>query len=137
VRTLIALFVLFAAVPALGATVTCTLPNDNVTRATELCDELRKRLRVRSSEWDNNICASQFLRIGLLDQERRTSRNTAREAVANDVSTALNDFKSTWAVPTAAICGDGTLDTEAPFLEECDDGNNTDGDGCDSACVSE
>ena len=31
-------------------------------------------------------------------------------------------------------CGDGNLD---PPLEECDDGNTTDGDGCDSACQLE
>ncbi|MFC1730257.1 MopE-related protein [candidate division KSB1 bacterium] len=31
------------------------------------------------------------------------------------------------------VCGDGTLDTG----EECDDGNNLDGDGCSAVCVEE
>ena len=34
---------------------------------------------------------------------------------------------------TQSTCGDGTLDPG----EECDDGNTTDGDGCDSECVLE
>ena len=32
-----------------------------------------------------------------------------------------------------ARCGDGTLDA----LEECDDGNTVDGDGCDAQCLDE
>eukprot|EP00357_Protocruzia_adherens_P030655 CAMPEP_0114986614 /NCGR_PEP_ID=MMETSP0216-20121206/8525_1 /TAXON_ID=223996 /ORGANISM="Protocruzia adherens, Strain Boccale" /LENGTH=1320 /DNA_ID=CAMNT_0002349071 /DNA_START=266 /DNA_END=4228 /DNA_ORIENTATION=- len=31
-------------------------------------------------------------------------------------------------------CGDGTLDSSAPFSEVCDDGNETDGDGCSADC---
>ena len=34
-------------------------------------------------------------------------------------------------------CGNGILETRAPLLEECDDGNGTDGDGCDSQCLFE
>ncbi|MFZ6184767.1 DUF4215 domain-containing protein [Nannocystis pusilla] len=33
-----------------------------------------------------------------------------------------------------AVCGDGTID---PPVEECDDGNLTDGDGCSSLCTVE
>ena len=36
---------------------------------------------------------------------------------------------------TAAYCGDGSVDEFR--YEECDDGNNIDGDGCSSACVIE
>ena len=34
-----------------------------------------------------------------------------------------------------ASCGDGTLDTSQG--EACDDGNNTDGDGCSASCQNE
>lgn len=36
---------------------------------------------------------------------------------------------------TLPICGDGIVDNE--FGEECDDGNNTDGDGCSATCQLE
>jgi len=36
---------------------------------------------------------------------------------------------------TAAYCGDGKIDTFK--FEECDDGNNIDGDGCSSTCIIE
>jgi uncharacterized repeat protein (TIGR03806 family) len=38
-----------------------------------------------------------------------------------------------FAQPTSINCGDGTLDPE----EECDDGNNVDGDGCTATCFDE
>ena len=34
-------------------------------------------------------------------------------------------------------CGNGILETAPPLSEECDDGNGTDGDGCDSQCLFE
>ena len=34
-------------------------------------------------------------------------------------------------------CGDGKLDTSTVFEEECDDGNNDSGDGCDQNCKVE
>lgn len=35
--------------------------------------------------------------------------------------------------PPGAVCGDGVVES----IEACDDGNLTDGDGCDSACGRE
>ena len=130
-----ALFFLVA--PVQAATLNCTLPAANVARGLELCEELRVQLRVRSAEWTNDVCATQFFRLGLVEGERRSSTRTANASVAAAVNDALTSFQSTWVRPTRATCGDGTLDTEVPFSEQCDDGNNTDGDGCDSSCVSE
>jgi cysteine-rich repeat protein len=46
-------------------------------------------------------------------------------------------FLSNWCLlsgpPDDAVCGDGIVE---PF-EDCDDGNNVDGDGCDSDCMLE
>ncbi len=35
------------------------------------------------------------------------------------------------------ICGNGVLEGGSGFGEECDDGNNVDGDGCSSTCIRE
>jgi len=37
----------------------------------------------------------------------------------------------------APICGDGVVNAPAPFNEQCDDGNQTSGDGCSDACEIE
>ena len=52
-----------------------------------------------------------------------------------DYCQALNNIQSGSNVTVECPeCGDGTLQVES---EECDDGNNVDGDGCSSACVLE
>jgi cysteine-rich repeat protein len=38
---------------------------------------------------------------------------------------------------TYTACGNGYLDSAAPYNEECDDGNTDDGDGCSSTCTIE
>ena len=133
----ISLLALIGPGAAFAAVLECTVPAANVARAQELCELLRQDLRVRSTEWDNDICASAFLRIGLLQGERIASRRVASATVATAVNDAVTDFEATWVKPAQAICGDGTLDTEEPFNEACDDGNNTNGDGCDESCVVE
>ena len=135
-RLTIASLFLFGGV-AQGATLACEVPAANVARSVQLCEELRQQLRVRSSEWDTNICATEFLRLGLVEGERRVSTRAAKATVAGDVNDAVVDFQSTWPHPTRAVCGDGTLDSEDPFNEECDDGNTVGGDGCDSSCIIE
>jgi cysteine-rich repeat protein len=37
----------------------------------------------------------------------------------------------------AFFCGDTLIKYSSPFLEECDDGNNFNGDGCSSTCIIE
>jgi len=136
-RLVAVIFTLFLAIPAGAADLVCTVPAANVARSVELCEELRLQLRVRSTEWSNDVCASQFLRIGLLAGERNISKRLANTAVATLVNDAIVTYESTWARPTAAICGDGVLDSEAPFLEACDDANLINGDGCSDSCTIE
>ena len=115
-----------------AATLDCTIPAANVTRGTELCEELRLGLRIRASDWSNDVCASQFLRMGMIQGERESAERAARATVAGDVTAAVSAFLGTWARPTEVACGDGTLDTE--FGEACDDGNTDNGDGCSNSC---
>lgn len=113
----------------------CSLPAENVDRSVELCEELRLSLHVRTTDWNNDVCASQFLRIGLIEGERRSTRRSFNRTLSTAIGEAVESFKSTWPKATAAICGDGTLDTE--FGESCDDGNVVNGDGCSASCVTE
>jgi cysteine-rich repeat protein len=116
---------------------TCTLPNSAVPRAQELCEELRVRLRVRSSAWNNNVCASEMLRIGLLEANRVSAKAVGRQAAEAAARPLLDDLTTRLPKPISARCGDAILDTEGPFNEQCDDGNQEDGDGCDSSCQTE
>jgi cysteine-rich repeat protein len=131
---LLGLLLLYAS-PSRAANLTCVLPADYVTRGVELCEELRLELGVRASEWSNDVCASQFLRIGLLEGDKSSTRKASRATVNQAVNDAVDQFNIDWPGLAAAFCGDGILDTE--FGEECDDGNSIDGDGCDTECVIE
>jgi cysteine-rich repeat protein len=54
--------------------------------------------------------------------------------MANQASDNVATFTGTWPLPDKGQCGDGTLNDEPPFNEECDDGNLVNGDGCSNAC---
>jgi cysteine-rich repeat protein len=121
---------------ASAADLICTVTPSGVARGTELCNILRVEMRIPLSRWDNDACATEFLRRGLRDYDAATTRSAARLAVANDVRLALKAFDANHWFPIApALCGDDEIDTE--FGETCDDGNNDPGDGCDEMCQSE
>ena len=134
-RMLLSLLLLAVASPAFAADLVCTIPTASVARGVELCEEARLSLRVRSSEWNNDACSSYFLRLGLIEAEKVSTRRAFNQSVNSSVSDAVAALTTTWPAPTRATCGDGTLDTE--FGETCDDGNNIDLDGCDSSCIIE
>jgi len=118
--------------PASAVDLVCSVPGPNVARASQLCAELRQALHIRSADWSNSICASQFLRLGLIQGEKSSTRRLFLTTVAETIGVAVDDFTLTWPPPVAATCGDGILDAE--FGEQCDDGNSIPGDGCTS-CV--
>lgn len=131
----IAILILLLPGLASAADLTCTVPAASVTRAVELCDELRLELKIRTAEWDNDVCATQFLRVGLRSGERRSTEKASRRTVRDDLDIAISAFDTDWPRLIGASCGDGTLDTE--FGETCDDGNREIGDGCDDSCQIE
>lgn len=126
---------LFVGSPAGAVNLTCSVPNAVVTRAQELCEEIRLELHVRSSVWSNNECATQLLRLGLFEANRKSVTKAANLVAAQTISTELQEFDPLWPGLTPASCGDGTLDTE--FGEQCDDNNQTPGDGCNGSCQTE
>ena len=136
-RYLAALFapLLFAGT-ASAANLTCTVPPAAVARAVEMCEALRVSIPVNAANWSNDVCASEFLRRGLRDFDAKFTAAAARQIVKNNVSDTLATFDAAYPVAAvAAVCGDGTVDTE--FGEVCDDGNRVSGDGCDENCEVE
>jgi len=59
--------------------------------------------------------------------------STSATDTASDTDTDPTTTTTTSTSETGSICGDGTLDAD----EQCDDGNNDDGDGCSADCTSE
>lgn len=132
-RHLIFVLTLMMASQSIAVDLVCQLPDSYVSRGLELCEELRVRLRIRTSDFSNDICASEFLRHGLLAGDRESTRLAAKATVAQAVNDAVDSFKIAFPrVAVSAFCGDTILDVE--FGEECDDGNNIDLDGCSSSC---
>ncbi len=135
-----AAFILWVSTMLLASTASavdlvCSVPAANVTRAVELCEELRLSLRVRTADWTNDVCATEFLRMGLLEGERRSTRKAFNATVNSTIGAAMRDFGATWSRPIAATCGDGVTDAE--FGEGCDDGNRINNDGCNTSCSIE
>lgn len=113
----------------------CTVPDTSVTRGSELCNEARIRLRVRAADWNNNVCATYFLRLGLIEAEKISTKRAFTESLNTAVRDAVTTLTTSWPPPTRAECGDGILDAE--FGEQCDDGNVIAGDGCNASCQTE
>jgi cysteine-rich repeat protein len=107
-----------------------------VPRAVELCEILRVKMTVPSARWDNDVCATEFLRRGLRDGDAAVAKNEAIDTVRDAVHDSLAEFDENHeSTVVPSVCGDGELITE--FGEECDDGNLDNGDGCDNDCQIE
>lgn len=118
----------------LGAQVTIVVPGNVVTKAQQLCEQLRKDLRARSMT--NPECAQEFFRRGLRDFAARKIRDDARSQAQDTARAELDQFDQAFPVQLdIAMCGDGVVDTE--FGEQCDDANQDNGDGCSGSCQNE
>lgn len=118
-----------------AASATCSLPQAFVTRAQELCEEARIREKVPAADWTTDMCATYMMRRGFRDFSQDVKREEVRTAAEDLVIEDRNVFDTAnpGTLP-AAVCGDGVLEAE---FEECDDGNNDNGDGCDARCFTE
>lgn len=133
-RTLFGLLLLMLALPASAADITISLSAEETAEAQALCNQLRTELRAK--EWNYQICAKYFLRIGLRQYKAQKAENDVRDLARAAFRQTLQEFDGTFPQPfVQARCGDGSVDA---FLnEQCDDGNNEDGDGCSADCQSE
>lgn len=132
----IALILFLVASVSTAADLTVTVPQPIVQKAQATCETLRNELRVRSSEWSNDLCATVFTRIGLRVYVARDMRQGQQQIIDAAVDAEIADFDVKWAEPfTRSYCGDNITDVE--FGEECDDGDNVHGDGCSARCLNE
>lgn len=126
---------LFGALSSQAADFTCSVPDENEAKVLALCENIRRSLRVRNSEWSPDICAGHIFRIGMIQAEKRRVSLQVRKQTQGTIRETVNDFSKTWPEPDSIACSDGIVDRE--FGEECDDGNQRNGDGCSSACIKE
>jgi cysteine-rich repeat protein len=136
-RLLLVLTALVLLIPsqALAASISITVPDPALPRIVVLCEDLRVRLHVRPADWSNSICAGEAFRIGMRTVDKTVVTNESRTTVNDDVTTELATWDANYPPVTPARCGDNILDVE--FGEQCDDGNNIDGDGCSRSCQTE
>ena len=135
-KRLIAIALFLAASSLSAADLTVTVPSAAVTNAVEMCELLRVEVHVRTSDWNNDLCATAFTRIGLRTVLLRYERKGQQQVVDAAVQAEVDNFDTDWPIPyTRAECGDSIVDTE--FDEECDDGNVNNGDGCTATCEIE
>ena len=121
---------------ASAANLIVVIPGSAVPKGVEMCEVLRQELRVRAADWSNDLCATIFTRVGMRVYVGRVERQGQQQTIDAAVDAEIALFDTNWPKPfTKAVCGDGILDTE--FGEECDDGNNDSGDGCDVRCQTE
>jgi len=108
---------------ALAQRVACEEPAAITERATELCEELRKQVRVRSSDWNLDECKTELFRRALRERVAASARDSIKTSRRDAERVALVDFDSKFEMQaTRAFCGDGIIDA---FLgEECDGGAN-------------
>jgi cysteine-rich repeat protein len=80
------------------------------------------------------------LKLGTNRAENYHYRGTLDDVLVIDHAASPAEVAALFAQPASCslgsgVCGDGLVQFDNS--EECDDGNTTDGDGCDSSCISE
>lgn len=135
---LLALFLAVSILPGLahGVTLSCEVPAAAGSLASAICEDYRLERQIRSSEWDNDTCATELLRVGLIEVQRRLAKRQAQQTTRTIVNDAVTAYKAVHPTSVTPVqCGDGTRDPE--FGEQCDDGGRVPGDGCDADCQTE
>ena len=121
------------AAPVFAANLTVTVPAAAVVEATQQCERQRVLLRVAASDWDNDICATFMVRLGIrtsLLQEVKAEGKVTVETAVNDASVAgqstMNDYDEDFPLPaTPCSCGDSIVGGCTEFGEDCDDGGES------------
>jgi len=136
-KRLVIVLLLVLASSARAADIVLTVPDPSITRIVELCEELRKQLRVSTDSglWSNELCATEVFRIGMREVDKRVETKAARATVNDQVSASLGEWDANYPRTPPSICSDNVTDTE--LGETCDDGNLINGDGCSDECLIE
>ena len=148
-RLVLLIMALLVAGTAMAAQITINVPDAEVSDARDICEILRKRMLIQTTEWGDKVCAEELFRRGLRQvkglvvewQAEQTKQDTiVTEATAfDDRFPAFESRPGRETVPTPMQCGNGVIESDAtiPYVEECDDGNVVGGDGCSENCLNE
>ena len=101
----------------------------------ESCELVRQSIESSSTDWGVAKCAAHLVARGMIVTKSDEERNVARLTQQGNINDFVNELEAAWILPYTEPCGDAVLDES--FGEECDDGNNSNGDGCDSDCNTE
>jgi cysteine-rich repeat protein len=116
---------------ASAAQITVTIPDTAVADLQQACQRMAVLHHTKIPT--NAECGARLIRMGAnnLVQEivRRQGQQDLRDAINAKKAQLAIDFPDPL-VP--AICGDDEVDSH--LGEQCDDGNQIPGDGCDEAC---
>ena len=141
-RFIVALLTFLIAGPALAVQVTITVPPEIAPDLRRACDKIQADSRFES--FTNEECAEYFVRLGIRQWLRSRARSAATVAHRTEIqaatSAAEDAFDTAWpSTLVQAICGNGTIENvpSLSHVEECDDGNAQNGDGCSSNCLEE
>ncbi len=140
------LLLALVALPAYAVEVTINLPDEVQTEDLPMCEELRKQMKATPASWSSKVCVEELTRRGLREFKRDTVVRESETQRQSDLTTERDLYDARFPVdepvagrpdpPNIMRCGDGELENDPtiPYVEECDDGNDVDGDGC-SACT--
>ena len=92
--------------PSLAQAETCTIPAGSATDKATYCEEFRQELRVRSTAWSNDLCATQLVRLGLEARLVTATRGNTQEIINDAIDVQRNRFRAAFPLPTQATCGD-------------------------------
>ena len=120
-----------------AANVTIVVPAAAVAEATAWCDILRAEINART--WSIEECAGEFLRRGIRQFKASQERQALRSSIDGTVRASVELFDSDFPLAVEVMrCGDGIEDNvPGVYVEECDDGNLENADGCSSTCTNE
>ncbi len=113
----------FAQIMAASTEVPVTIDDSQLSVVAAMCDELGKRVDATAGTYTLSMCFRKIVtdlgRVTALHQDGH--RNPPPKDEDGSV--------------VHPRCGDGTINTDRS--EQCDDGNNIPGDGCDPRCQTE
>lgn len=135
--------------PGEAADVCMNVPNAMVSPARDTCEYIRITRRFAADSFGDEQCAEELFRIGLRVATRQRIEAEKEEEKQTEIRQARVTFDDLFPMaearpgrpdpPRVMQCGDGIVDNDPtiPYVEECDDGNDEDGDGCSATCTSE
>lgn len=107
----------------------CTIPNTMTADFNTFCATLREQ--DKPLEWDDDACATSFMRTGMRDFGIVTQLRDQKERANDEQRDAGRAFEDRFPVEASLECGDTIVTTDYDPPEQCDP---PDGVVCDESC---